>query len=56
MAGRKSSRIEMLSFNPVDIISANHILRKIDQIVSFEYIYDLLKPTYSETERPSLIL
>lgn len=46
----------MLSFNPEDIISANHLLQKIDQIVSLEYIYDLVKPTYSETERPSLIL
>ena len=54
MMGRKSGQLEMLIFNPEDIIPKNHILRKIDKIVSFECIYDLLKPTYSETGRPSI--
>ena len=36
MMGRKSGQIEMLIFNPEDIIPKNHILRKIDKIVSFE--------------------
>jgi transposase len=54
MMGRKSGQIEMLIFNPEDVIPSNHLLRKIDRIVSFEYIYDLLKPTYSQTGRPSV--
>jgi len=54
MMGRKSGQIEMLIFNPEDVIPDNHLLRKIDRIVSFEYIYDLLKPTYSEIGRPSI--
>jgi hypothetical protein len=32
----------------------NHMLRKIDWIESFEYIYELLEPIYSETGRPSI--
>ena len=56
MMGRKSGQIEMLIFNPEDIIPTNHILRKIDRIVSFEYIYELLEPTYSEKAvRPSTL-
>jgi len=54
MMGRKSGQIEMLILNPEDIIPQSHILRKIDRIVSFEYIYELLEPTYSETGRPSI--
>lgn len=54
MMGRKSGQIEMLIFNPEDIIPKNHILRKIDRIVSFEYIYELLESTYSDTGRPSI--
>ena len=54
MMGRKSGQIEMLIFNPEDIIPKNHILRKIDRIVSFECIYELLEPTYSDTGRPSI--
>lgn len=30
MMGRKSGQIEMLLFNPEDIIPKNHILRKIE--------------------------
>jgi len=44
----------MLIFNSEDIIPENHLLRKSDKIVSFNYIYDLLKPTYSESSRPSI--
>jgi hypothetical protein len=40
--GAKNSQIAMLIFNPENIILANYILRKIDQIVSFEYVDDLL--------------
>jgi len=54
MMGRKSGQIEMLVFNPEDIIPKNHILRKIDRLVSFEYIYKLLEPTCSQTRRPSI--
>ena len=35
MMGRKSGQIEMLIFNPEDIIPKNHILRKIDDKVEY---------------------
>ncbi len=54
MMGRKSGQTEILIFNPEEMIPENHLLRKIDKIVSFEYIYDLLKPTYSKIGRPSI--
>lgn len=52
MMGRKSGQIEMLVFNAEDIIPQNHILRKIDKIVSIEYIYMLHEPPYSDKGRP----
>ena len=56
MMGRKSGQIEMLVFNPEDIIPKNHILRKIDRIVSFEYIYELLnRPIRRQAVRPSTL-
>lgn len=32
----------------------NHLLRKIDRMVSFDFIYELLAPYYSATGRPSV--
>ena len=35
-------------------IPENHLLRKIDQKISFDFIYDLLAPYYPATGRPSI--
>lgn len=36
------------------LIPENHMLRKIDQKISFDFIYDLLAPYYPSTGRPSI--
>jgi len=36
------------------LIPENHLLRKIDRMVSFDFIYDLLAPYYPATGRPSI--
>ena len=36
------------------LIPENHLLRKIDRIISFEFIYDLLAPYYPSIGRPSV--
>ena len=38
-----------------DLVPPEHILRKIDRYISFEFIYELVEPLYStETGRPSI--
>lgn len=54
MMGRRSGQMEVLIFNPEDIIPRNHLLRKIDKLISFEFVYQLLGGTYSEYGRPSI--
>jgi hypothetical protein len=56
MMGRKSGQIEMLICDLEEIIPRNHLLRKIDKLVSFEFVYTLLQPTYAEYGRPPSIL
>ena len=54
MMGRRSGQMEVLIFNPEDMIPHNHLLRKIDKLISFEFVYHLLQGTYSEYGRPSI--
>ena len=35
-------------------IQENHLLRKIDQVISFDFIYDLVAPYYPANGRPSV--
>ena len=36
------------------MIPENHLLRKIDRVISFKFIYDLLAPYYPSIGRPSV--
>ena len=44
MMGRQSSQISMLVLDMEELISENHLLRRINQLVSFNFIYDLAAP------------
>ena len=44
----------MLFVDMESLIPENHLLRKIDRMVSFAFIYDLLAPYYPATGRPSV--
>ena len=44
MMGRRDGQMAMVFVDMESLIPENHLLRKIDQIISFEFIYDLLAP------------
>ena len=56
MMGRQSGQISMLILDIEEMISENHFLRQINQLVSFNLIYDLAAPYYPANGRPSVDL
>ena len=54
MMGRQSRQMAMVFVDMESLMPENHLLRKIDGMVSFGFIYELLAPYYSATGRPSV--
>ena len=54
MMGRQSRQMAMIFVDIESLIPENHLLRKIERMVSFNFIYDLLAPYYPATGRPSV--
>ena len=54
MMGHQSRQMAMLFVDIESLISETHLLRKIERMVSFNFIYDLLAPYYPATGRPSV--
>ena len=54
MMGRRSGQMAMVFVDIESLIPENHLLRKINRIISFDFIYDLLAPHYPATGRPSI--
>ena len=54
MMGRQSRQTAMLFVDIGSLIPETHLLRKIERMVSFDFIYDLLAPYYPATGRPSV--
>ena len=54
MMGRQSRQMAMLFVDMESLIPENHLLRKIDRLISFDFIYDFLAPYYPATGRPSV--
>ncbi|MCF2660915.1 transposase [Pseudoflavonifractor phocaeensis] len=54
MMGRQSRQMAIIFVDMESLIPENHLLRKIDRTVSFNFIYDLLAPYYPATGRPSV--
>ncbi len=52
MMGRQSRQMSMIFVDMESLISENHLLRKVDRMVSFDFIYDILAPYYPATGRP----
>ncbi|WP_418623071.1 hypothetical protein [Waltera sp.] len=44
----------MLILDIEEMIPENHLLRKINQLVSFDFIYDIAAPYYPDNGRPSV--
>ena len=54
MMGRQSRQMAMIFVDMELMIPENHLLRKIDQNISFDFIYDFLAPYDPTTGRPSI--
>lgn len=54
MMGRRDGQMAMVFVDLGSMIPENHLLRKIDWVISFEFIYDLLAPYYPSIGRPSV--
>ena len=54
MMGRQSRQTAMIFVDIESLIPETHLLRKIERMVSFNFIYDLLAPYYPATGRPSV--
>ena len=52
--GRQSRQMAMIFVDIESLIPETHLLRKIERMVSFDFIYDLLAPYYPATGRPSV--
>ena len=54
MMGRQSGQLSMMILDLSDLIPNNHLLRKISEIISFDFIYEILEPYYPSNGRPSI--
>lgn len=54
MMGHQSRQMAMIFVDIESLIPETHLLRKIERMVSFDFIYDLLVPYYPVTGRPSV--
>ena len=54
MMGRQSRQMAMIFVDIESLIPETHLLRKIERMASFNFIYDLLAPYYPATGRPSV--
>ena len=54
MMGCQYRQMAMIFVDIESLIPETHLLRKIERMVSFDFIYDLLAPYYPATGRPSV--
>ena len=54
MMGRQSGQMSMLVLDFTELIPDHHLLRKISQAISFDFIYEILKPYSPANGRPSV--
>ena len=54
MIGQQSDQISMLVLDIAELITENHLLRQINQLVSFDFIYGLVAPYCPANSCPSV--
>lgn len=54
MLGQQSGQMSMMILDIAELIPENHLLRKINQMVSFDFIYDLVASYYPANGHPSV--
>jgi len=55
MTEQRGCQLKLHSVTIEDLVPANHLLRKVEQVVDFDFIYDAVRDLYSENNgRPSV--
>lgn len=54
MMGRTDGQLNFICIDLKSLIPANHLLKQIDRIINFEFIYKLAEPYYADKGRPSV--
>jgi Transposase and inactivated derivatives len=55
MTNRKNAKLDSIILSTLnDLVPQNHLVRKIENCLDFNFIYDLVKPLYSSHGRPSI--
>ena len=54
MMGRQSRQIGMVAIDMGELIPTGHLLKEIDKMISFDFIYEILAPYYPSVGRPSV--
>jgi len=54
MMGKKDRQIQIMIVDMDALIPENHLLKKIDRYVDFDFIYEKIAPYYSKVGRPSI--
>ena len=52
--GRQSRQIGMLMVDMAELIPTGHLLRKKDEVIEFDFIYEILAPYYPPVGHPSV--
>lgn len=52
MMGRQSGQLSMMVMDLSELIPNNHLLRRISQVISFDFIYEILEPYYPSMHTP----
>ncbi|WP_156882244.1 hypothetical protein [Lacrimispora indolis] len=52
MLGKKDNQMSFVLLSLDDMISENHLLKRIDHLVDFQLIYEVAAPYYSTKGRP----
>lgn len=56
MMGRQSGQVEMVFIDMESMIPENHLLRKINKLVDFSFIYEVVSGHYEKRDVHQLIL
>ena len=54
MTRNEAKQSKLLLVTMEDLIPQDHFLRKLDAAISFEFVYDIVAPLYSDRGRPSI--
>lgn len=51
---QQQARNQLVAISLDDLVPEDHLVRKVDKVIDFDFIYPLVEHTYSHTGRPSV--